>query len=478
MPGKLMFLPLVAVCAGMMSVSLSGCTDTSTTNPTPTTPSTTPASPGTPAAAAPSQDAKAQKVATPAFTPPAGTYAGAQTVTISTTTPGAAIRFTTDGSTPSGTVGSVYSSAVTVAATETIMAIAYAAGAPDSAVASAAYMITGTVATPSFSPKSGTYFTDQSVTITCATPGAAIHYTTDGSTPTGSSPTYTAPVSVEGNGTNETIRAIATDAEMTASGTGTATYVITYQVAAPAFNPAAGTYSTDQLVAITCETPGATIHYTTDGSAPTSSSPTYAAAIPVAGNGTSQTIKAVATQAKMASSPAASAAYVVNYMQVSTPNFSLAAGTYSTDQSVTITCATEGAVIHYTTNNTAPSASSPVYSAPIAVAGNGTKATLQALAVKEGMTASGVGTADFIIRYPQAATPVFNPIGGTYSSNRSVTISSATPGAEIHYTTDGSTPTASSAAYAGPLSVAALPAIIARTSPSGQTLVQVAQPMQ
>jgi len=453
MPGKTAFL-LLAITAGMMSVYLAGCTDTSSTSPTSTTPGATPPAAASTPAAAQSGDTKAQQVAAPAFAPPGGTYAGGQTVTISTTTSGAAIRYTTDGSTPTETAGTVYLSSVTAAATETIMAIAYKTGAPDSTVATAAYTISGTIAAPSFSPQAGTYSTDQSVTITCATPGAAIHFTTDGSTPTSSSPTYTAPISVEGNLTSETIKAIATDADLAVSGTASATYVINYQAASPAFNPAAGTYSADQSVTITCATPGAAIHFTTDGSAPTSSSPTYTAAIPVTGNGTSETIKAMATAAKIVSSPVTSAAYVVNYSQVSTPNFSLAAGTYTTDQSLTLSCGTADAVIHFTTDASTPSASSPSYSAPIAAAGNGTTLTVKALAVKEGMTASGIAAASFVIRYPQAATPVFNPIAGSYSRDRSVTMSSATAGAVIHYTTDGSAPTSSSPLYSGPIAVA------------------------
>ncbi|WP_410564016.1 chitobiase/beta-hexosaminidase C-terminal domain-containing protein [Amycolatopsis sp. cmx-4-61] len=51
------------------------------------------------------------------------------------------------------------------------------------------------------------------------------------------------------------------------------------------------------------------------------------------------------------------------------------------------------------------------------------------------------------------AAPTFSPPGGTYSTAQTVTISSATSGATIRYTVDGSTPTASSTLYSGPISV-------------------------
>ena len=55
--------------------------------------------------------------------------------------------------------------------------------------------------------------------------------------------------------------------------------------------------------------------------------------------------------------------------------------------------------------------------------------------------------------YPQVATPVFSLLVGNYATAQTVSISDATPGATIYYTNDGSTPTASSMKYTGPITV-------------------------
>jgi hypothetical protein len=52
-----------------------------------------------------------------------------------------------------------------------------------------------------------------------------------------------------------------------------------------------------------------------------------------------------------------------------------------------------------------------------------------------------------------AATPVFSPAGGTYTSAQKVVITDGTPGATIYYTTDGSTPMTSSARYTSGISL-------------------------
>ena len=87
----------------------------------------------------------AQTVVSPTFTPVAGVYAAAQSVIIATTTPGAAIRYTIDGSTPTDTTGTIYTTPVNIAVTTTLKAIAYETGWTDSAVFSGVYTInTGT----------------------------------------------------------------------------------------------------------------------------------------------------------------------------------------------------------------------------------------------------------------------------------------------------------------------------------------------
>lgn len=82
------------------------------------------------------------QAATPTFSPAAGSYSSTQNVTISCATPSSTIYYTTNGSTPT-TSSSVYSSPVSVSASSTVKAIATAAGFTQSAVASAAYTITG-----------------------------------------------------------------------------------------------------------------------------------------------------------------------------------------------------------------------------------------------------------------------------------------------------------------------------------------------
>jgi hypothetical protein len=165
------------------------------------------------------------QVATPTFNPAAGAYTGP--VSISTTTAGATIRYTTDGSAPSEINGTVYVNPIPLASNTTIQAIAYKSGMTDSNVNSAAY--TFTVATPTFNPAPGAYTGPVSMSTTTA--GATIRYTTDGSAPTETIGTvYSTPIPLAGT---TTIRAVAYKAGYTDSTVASGTYTI----GSPAFNP-------------------------------------------------------------------------------------------------------------------------------------------------------------------------------------------------------------------------------------------------
>ncbi len=83
-------------------------------------------------------------------------------------------------------------------------------------------------------------------------------------------------------------------------------------------------------------------------------------------------------------------------VQCATPTFGIAEGTYIGEQSVTISCATKGATIYYTTDGTTtPSSSSTEYTGAISVSST---TTIKAIAVKDGLTDSEVASATYTIR--------------------------------------------------------------------------------
>ena len=76
--------------------------------------------------------------ATPTFSPAPGAYGTAQSVTLSDTTPGAVIYYTTNGTTPT-TESAVYSAPIATSGTTTVEAIAVAAGHNNSALTAGTY---------------------------------------------------------------------------------------------------------------------------------------------------------------------------------------------------------------------------------------------------------------------------------------------------------------------------------------------------
>jgi hypothetical protein len=150
------------------------------------------------------------QVATPIITPPTGTFTTAQSATISDSTSGATIYYTTNGTTPT-TASPVYSKAFTVSSTTTVEAMAAASGYINSNVATSTITINvppeQQVATPVITPPTGTFTTAQSATISDSTSGATIYYTTNGTTPTTASPVYSKAFTVSSTTTVEAMAA-------------------------------------------------------------------------------------------------------------------------------------------------------------------------------------------------------------------------------------------------------------------------------
>jgi len=178
----------------------------------------------------PSTPKTPETVAAPTFTPAAGVYTSAQSVAMATTTAGAEIRYTTDGTDPSATTGTVYTGPVSVAASMTLKAVAVMKDWTDSAVVGAVYTITGTVAAVTFSPAPGSFTGSVDVTLASATPGVEIRYTTDGTAPSATTGTvYAGPVRLT---SSATVNALAVKKDWAPSAVASAAYTVSAAVAA------------------------------------------------------------------------------------------------------------------------------------------------------------------------------------------------------------------------------------------------------
>jgi len=365
-----------------------------------------------------------ETVVAPSFSVAAGTYATAQNVSISTSTAGATIRYTTNGTEPTAT-SAVYSSSIAISKTTTLKAKAFKAGMNDSAITTATYTIeisggdttvdtgkpNGAPATPQLAHNNWDGNASYTITFNIWWGNNATSYklyengvvVQSGSlvanSPNGQSKVF--------NIANKTNGSYAYKIDLTNSFGTTTSSVATVNVtkggsvivpietvAAPSFSVSGGTYTSTQNVAISTSTAGATIRYTTNGTEPTSSSAIATGSIAIS---TTTTLKAKAFKAGMNDSATTSATYTIGttpVQTVATPSFSVASGTYKTAQSVTISTSTAGATIRYTTDGTEPTSSSAVATGAITVSKT---TTLKAKAFKAGMNDSGTASATYTI---------------------------------------------------------------------------------
>ena len=213
----------------------------------------------------------------------------------------------------------------------------------------------------------------------------------------------------------------------------------------PVADPQSTTFTTSITVTMTTPDNGAKIRYTTDGTAPTTTSTQYTG--PLTFTATT-TLKAVADKGNQLSEVG-----TFTYTQGEPPAPVTATPedgtTFTGTQSVTLATVTSGAVIRYTTDGTDPTMSSTVYGGAI----NLTASTqIRAMA-----TMGGINSAVSVFNYTldgETEPPVADPPSGTeFETNLNVTLTAPTLGSTIFYTLDGSTPTEASPQYSGTLSL-------------------------
>jgi len=126
-------------------------------------------------------------------------------------------------------------------------------------------------------------------------------------------------------------------------------------------------------------------------------------------------------------------------LQAATPTFSPPAGTYISAQAVTLSTATAGAAVHFTTDGSTPTASSPTYTTPISV---GTSLTVKAVATAGGYADSEVGSATYVLVPPLAPTAL-RVVPGKNQVTLSWSASEGATGYHVYYSTTDPVSTAS-----------------------------------
>lgn len=214
-------------------------------------------------------------------------------------------------------------------------------------------------------------------------------------------------------------------------------------------SPAGGVTRDPVSVRLTASEP-ATIYYTTNGTAPSTSSSRYVGPITVGSPGTT-TLHFIAVDRGNNASQVMTELYTTDAVSP-VVSASPAAGAFGGPQAVTLAADDATATtIYYTTDGTTPTTSSPVFIDPIDVSQT---TTIEFFGVDAAGNASSITTATFTI---DTTPPVIaaSPGGGSYFEAQAVTLSMDEQATIYYCRTDGCTPTTSSTVYSGPISITA-----------------------
>ena len=303
---------------------------------------------------------------------------------------------------------------------------------------------------PTFDPVEGEFSSDFTLHLASATDGATIYYTTDGTTPTELSTEYDDGDGISISGTSSvTVKAIAVKSGAS-SDVSSATY--TYKaIAMPLFGIASGTavyYGTK--VEVTCATDDADLYYTLTTNGTTPADPTDAStAYPDGGIAITANTVNIKVIAKKGSDYSSVASATYTLQEPAEPTFSPAAGAVARGTVVTISSAA-GTSIVYTTDGSDADTGTEVETNSVNVTIDDAM-TIKAIAYDPELNMSSEASAAYTIA--QVATPTFSVAAGAVAKGTTVELACVTEGATIHYTRDGSTPTASSPAYSSAITL-------------------------
>jgi len=239
-------------------------------------------------------------------------------------------------------------------------------------------------------------------------------------------------------------------------------------VAPPVFTPPGGGYKTKQTVTISTPTSlAATIYYTRDGSTPTNKSFVFSVANPIVVSANS-TLKAIAVVKGYTASSAVGSANYVFAGPAAAPVFAPGAGTFTTQQKVTMTSGTAASTIYYTSDGSAPTTGSTKYTGPVKVSQT---ETLKAIAIAATNTASAVTSAKYtVIGSPSAlAAPASAIAASAATLNGEVNTLGLTGSYVFQYGTAANSLTATTGAKALSASTGVVAASAALTSLKAST---------
>ncbi len=240
-------------------------------------------------------------------------------------------------------------------------------------------------------------------------------------------------------GDNITIRAYATATDYTPSETVTLTYTIAEEEDLLRASPASGaTVRNGATISLSTSVTDGDIHYTTDGGDP--SRGTNGTTVELRGTpGELMSITALVEIDDNSRNGSTSVPVIFNYyiMEKSmTPTASIPNDAITLDGAQVALIAGEDANIYYTTNGNDPTTASQLYIGPITI---NDSMILKSIATEPGKEISDISTY-FYVAADDVIPPRSSINSGEIEAGSTIQLSSATEGATIYYTTDGSTP--------------------------------------